>query len=177
MNRLNRKVTEDDLRDKGFPFECDNCGNKPTPQDVIACEGLCNLCGDSIIAFTVDTAAFIQDLQTKLTLVEAENKALRAERDEDDRRKSLANEIRKTLKTRGLWAPSEPCDLIPAVGQVADRLAQAEATLKEFDTLARRYHSGYDPHMQEVLGMKEPESPLQALEEVLDEKADIDLAG
>lgn len=63
------------------------------------------------------------------------------------------------------------------VCQALNRLSQAETKLAKFDALARRYHNGYDPQMRKDLGMKEPESPLQALEEVLDEKHDIDTAG
>jgi hypothetical protein len=56
---MNRPIKEEDLKYKGFPFECDNCGNKPTPQQVIDYNGQCEICGDSIIAYTVDTAEFI----------------------------------------------------------------------------------------------------------------------
>jgi hypothetical protein len=56
---LQRKITEEDLRDKGYPFECDNCGNKPTPEDVVKYNGQCNICGYSIITYTVDTAEYI----------------------------------------------------------------------------------------------------------------------
>ncbi len=41
-----------------------------------------------------------------------------------DRRTSLANEIRNTLATRGLWAPKRSSDLITAVAQCADKLTE-----------------------------------------------------
>lgn len=53
---LRRKITEEDLRDKGYPFECENCGNKPTPEDVVKYNGQCAICDDTIIAYTIDTA-------------------------------------------------------------------------------------------------------------------------
>jgi len=59
MAKLKKQVTNKDLQYKGFPFECDNCGNKPTPQEVIKHNGECAICGDSIIAYTVDTAEYI----------------------------------------------------------------------------------------------------------------------
>lgn len=59
MKTLNRQVTEKDLEHKGFPFECLNCGNNPTPQDVIKHKGSCEICNDSVIAYTVDTAEYI----------------------------------------------------------------------------------------------------------------------
>ena len=42
-----------------FPFECVNCGHKPTPQQVINHYGDCEKCGDTVMAFTVDTAEYI----------------------------------------------------------------------------------------------------------------------
>ena len=51
----------DKINDGGpvFPFECDNCGHKPTPQEVIDHHGACAKCGDSIVTFTVDAAEYI----------------------------------------------------------------------------------------------------------------------
>ena len=57
--KLKRQITEEDLSDKGYPFECLNCGNKPIPQDVVKTGGECEICRDSIIAYTVDTAEYI----------------------------------------------------------------------------------------------------------------------
>lgn len=57
--KLRRQITEEDLRYKGYPFECENCGNKPTPEDVIKHQGTCAICNDHIVAYTVDTAMFI----------------------------------------------------------------------------------------------------------------------
>jgi hypothetical protein len=57
--KLNRPITEEDIKDKGYPFECNNCGNKPTPESVIKHGGDCEICGDTVIAYTVDTAQFI----------------------------------------------------------------------------------------------------------------------
>lgn len=56
---LSRPLTEEDLKYKGFPFECVNCGNKPLPQQVLDFNGVCEICGDDIIAYVVDTAEFI----------------------------------------------------------------------------------------------------------------------
>lgn len=59
---LKRKMTPFDLEDKGLPFECDNCGNKPTAKAVIDGKATCDICGDTILASTVDTADLLQDL-------------------------------------------------------------------------------------------------------------------
>jgi hypothetical protein len=59
MPKLNRPVEHSDLEDKGFPFQCENCGNKPTPSEVVEHNGSCAICGDSVIAYTVDTAEYI----------------------------------------------------------------------------------------------------------------------
>jgi hypothetical protein len=56
---MKRAPTVADLRDKGFPFECLNCGNKPTPTQVLEHGGDCECCGDTIIAYTIDTAEYI----------------------------------------------------------------------------------------------------------------------
>ena len=60
---LKRQPVAEDLKYKGFPFECDNCGNKPTPSQVIDNHGQCEICGDTIIAYTVDTAEYIVNHQ------------------------------------------------------------------------------------------------------------------
>ena len=58
-----RPLTENDLKDKGLPFACDNCGNKPTADDVLKHEGSCAACGDTIITYTVDAARLIIKMQ------------------------------------------------------------------------------------------------------------------
>jgi len=63
MIKLKRKITREDLSDKGFPFECENCGNKPTASEVIKHNGSCSICGDNVIAYTVDTAEYIIKLE------------------------------------------------------------------------------------------------------------------
>jgi hypothetical protein len=45
-----------------IPFDCDNCGYKPSPPEVLANKGTCPKCGDAIIAYTVDAAECIQQL-------------------------------------------------------------------------------------------------------------------
>lgn len=60
--KLKRQITNEDLKDKGFPFECENCGNKPTPADVVRLSAVCDICGDSIIAYTLDTAELLVKL-------------------------------------------------------------------------------------------------------------------
>lgn len=42
-----------------FPFECENCGHKPTPQEVLNHHGDCDKCGDTVITYTVDAAECI----------------------------------------------------------------------------------------------------------------------
>jgi len=42
-----------------FPFECENCGHKPTPQEVLDHHGDCAKCRDTVIAYTVDAAECI----------------------------------------------------------------------------------------------------------------------
>lgn len=42
-----------------FPFECENCGHKPTAQQVIDSHGDCEKCGDTVITYTVDAAELI----------------------------------------------------------------------------------------------------------------------
>lgn len=59
MPTLKRQIVASDLESKGFPFECLNCGNKPTPQSVVELGGDCEICGDSVVAYTVDTAQWI----------------------------------------------------------------------------------------------------------------------
>ena len=67
MDKLKRKLFFTDLEDKGYPFECVNCGQKPIPEDVIQFGGSCEICGDEIIAYTIDTAEFIiKNLSNKI---------------------------------------------------------------------------------------------------------------
>ena len=63
---LKRKLTEEDIKYKGFPFECSNCGNKPLPKEVISNAGNCAICEESIVAYSVDTAELILKLQELL---------------------------------------------------------------------------------------------------------------
>lgn len=48
---MKREINQEDLRYKGLPFECCNCGNKPLVDDVIEHNGACGICGDSIITY------------------------------------------------------------------------------------------------------------------------------
>jgi len=63
MKKLNRPLTMDDIISKEFPFACENCGNKPTPEKVITFDGACEICGASVIAYTIDTAECIINLR------------------------------------------------------------------------------------------------------------------
>lgn len=56
---LNRPMRPEDLKDKGFPFGCRNCGNKPTPQQVVDYNGDCEVCGDTITTYSIDAAELI----------------------------------------------------------------------------------------------------------------------
>lgn len=56
---LKRPMCPYDLRDKGYPFECSNCGNKPTPRQVVDHDGDCEICGYSVVSYTVDVAKMI----------------------------------------------------------------------------------------------------------------------
>lgn len=70
---------------------------------------------------------------------ELEQKLAAAERERDDRRESLAQELREGLKVRGLWAPKagDPAsDTISAVFMALDELRQDKARL---DWLAGRF--------------------------------------
>jgi len=62
---MKRPMTVYDLKDKGVPFVCVNCGNRPTLDEVISGDGVCLLCQDEIIAYTVDTAILLKKLITK----------------------------------------------------------------------------------------------------------------
>ena len=57
-----RPMTHRDLEYKGFPGACNNCGNKPTPEDVVKHNGSCTVCGDEIITYSIDTAQLILKL-------------------------------------------------------------------------------------------------------------------
>lgn len=48
------------------PFECKNCGYKPTAQEVLVHHGDCAKCGDTVIIYTVDAAECITDLREEL---------------------------------------------------------------------------------------------------------------
>lgn len=41
------------------PFECENCGHKPTAKEVLDHHGDCAKCGDTVITYTVDAAECI----------------------------------------------------------------------------------------------------------------------
>jgi len=60
---MKRPITTEDLQHKGLPFECNNCGQKPSLADVLENSGQCHICGDEVIAYTVDTAELIRELQ------------------------------------------------------------------------------------------------------------------
>lgn len=57
----------DTKREAKSPFECQNCGHKPTPQEVTDRSGECVKCGDVIIAYTVDAAESLATLRDQLT--------------------------------------------------------------------------------------------------------------
>jgi ribosomal protein S27E len=59
MKKLNRQIQSKDVQGKGYPFACNNCGNRPTPLQVIEHQGNCEICGDAIVAYAVDTAKYI----------------------------------------------------------------------------------------------------------------------
>lgn len=61
-----------------FPFECDNCGHKATPQEVISQHGDCIKCGDTVIAFAVDSAECFLRLTQRIAVLGNENERLRA---------------------------------------------------------------------------------------------------
>ena len=63
MKRLNRPTRQEDINPKGYPFECTNCGNKPTPRQVIQYDGDCEICGDTIVAYVIDTAEMIINME------------------------------------------------------------------------------------------------------------------
>ena len=67
---MKRSMTEEDLRDKGLPFACNNCGRKPTLEDVLAHGMNCQLCGDEVFAYTEDTARLIAQLTAAKELAE-----------------------------------------------------------------------------------------------------------
>jgi hypothetical protein len=50
---------------RSWPFECDNCGHRPTPQEVVDLRASCKKCDDIIRAYTIDTAEVILDLLPK----------------------------------------------------------------------------------------------------------------
>lgn len=61
-----------DNKDK-LPFGCSNCAYMPpSAQEVIDHNGDCVMCGDSILAFTTDTAQFIIQKESELTTLRAE---------------------------------------------------------------------------------------------------------
>ena len=64
---MKRKITGEDLRDKGLPFECSNCGRKPALAEVLEHGGECQLCGDDVFAYTVDTAKLLATLMSNAT--------------------------------------------------------------------------------------------------------------
>lgn len=51
-----------------FPFECENCGHKPTPKEVLDHRGDCAKCGDTVITYTVDAAECIVRLMANMEL-------------------------------------------------------------------------------------------------------------
>lgn len=63
---MKRPITMEDLRDKGLPFECTNCGTKPTSEDVVRLGGICEVCNDTIIAYTIDTAELLIKLKAEI---------------------------------------------------------------------------------------------------------------
>jgi hypothetical protein len=67
---MKRSMTEEDLRDKGLPFACNNCGRKPTLEDVLAHGMNCQLCGDEVFAYTEDTAKLISELTVAKEMAE-----------------------------------------------------------------------------------------------------------
>lgn len=71
--RLNRPLNEIDLQDKGYPFACTNCGYRPTPCQVLTKDCVCPICNDEIIAYTLDSAKMINELERKLEQKENKN--------------------------------------------------------------------------------------------------------
>lgn len=54
-----------------YPFQCTNCGHKPTPQEVIDHGGDCAKCKDTVIAYTVDAAECILRLMANTEMSHA----------------------------------------------------------------------------------------------------------
>lgn len=52
------------------PFECDNCGDKPSFGNVIRNHGSCLVCGDSIGAYSVACAKVMAILHEDLKIIE-----------------------------------------------------------------------------------------------------------
>lgn len=50
---------------KNTLFICDNCGFKPTLDKVVEFNATCEVCGDTIIAYTVDCAEAILKLERR----------------------------------------------------------------------------------------------------------------
>lgn len=48
------------------PFECENCGHKPTAYKVVELRATCEKCGDSVITYTVDAAECIAQLHDRV---------------------------------------------------------------------------------------------------------------
>ena len=65
MSKMKRKITEEDLKDKDLPFACENCGNKPTTEDVLLHDVVCTICGETILAYTLDTALTLHKYETE----------------------------------------------------------------------------------------------------------------
>ena len=63
---MKRKMTQEDLRDKGVPFVCNNCGARPTADDVVRLDGNCDVCGDEILAYTIEAAQMIIKLKAEV---------------------------------------------------------------------------------------------------------------
>lgn len=81
-----------------------------------------------------------------------QNEIVEIRKEQDDRRISLANEIRETLRVRGFWAPPRPSDLITAVAQALDSVNERH------DPLPRREERLVDQHqggsLSELLGRR-----------------------
>ena len=64
-------LNEEDLRDKGLPFSCNNCGRKPPLAEVLEHGAECQVCGDEVFAYTLDTAKVIASLMATAEAKEA----------------------------------------------------------------------------------------------------------
>jgi len=122
-DELHDEASQSAVLDTTTPFECDNCGHRPMPQEVIEYKGDCAKCKDTVIAYTVDAAECI-------IAVRAHYNALKASH---DRLLAALKRLRRTFQSDAEQAPQ--LDVATCWETNSEAVREAQSAIAQADAL------------------------------------------